>query len=352
MLRRALIAFPLLFADTGSALACATAPPQGEEVRIAEEEAAIVWNPATRTEHFIRKAAFHSTTRAFGFLVPTPTKPELSEVTDDVFRELAEGIAPRIDRARGYKISLGSWLVEGCRTLSTGMKKGETALADDPVRVIATGHVAGFDASVLEADDAAALARWLGDHGFAQSPQLTQWLARYVAERWKITAFVVASDEPGTKRFDVETRAIDMTFQTDRPFYPYREPVPARPPDATSRLLRVWMLSDARHAATLGAEPWSARVLYAAPIEAPKHLPGAGLAQLVATVFVDETSPRRGVEEIYFAPSPDRAEIRQPPIAIDDRTRIVIPIEGLIVVVLLGIRAARRRRRALLGRVP
>jgi antitoxin (DNA-binding transcriptional repressor) of toxin-antitoxin stability system len=44
--------------------ACATAPPRGEEVQIAEEEAVITWDPATRTEHFIRRASFHSTARA------------------------------------------------------------------------------------------------------------------------------------------------------------------------------------------------------------------------------------------------------------------------------------------------
>jgi hypothetical protein len=49
-------------------------------VRIAEEEAVIVWDPATKTEHFIRRAAFHSTARQFGFLVPTT--PRLTEVSD------------------------------------------------------------------------------------------------------------------------------------------------------------------------------------------------------------------------------------------------------------------------------
>ena len=64
------------------AAACATAPPRGEEVQIAEEEAVIVWDPATRTEHFIRRASFHSTARTFGFLLPTPTTPTLGELPD------------------------------------------------------------------------------------------------------------------------------------------------------------------------------------------------------------------------------------------------------------------------------
>src|SRR5262245_45994026 len=66
--------------DPAEAVACAPAPPRGEEVRIAEEEAIILWDPATRTEHFIRRAQFRSTARAFGFLVPTPATPALGEV--------------------------------------------------------------------------------------------------------------------------------------------------------------------------------------------------------------------------------------------------------------------------------
>ena len=36
---------------------CAIAPRAGESVHIAEESAVIIWNGATRTQHFIRRAA-------------------------------------------------------------------------------------------------------------------------------------------------------------------------------------------------------------------------------------------------------------------------------------------------------
>ena len=53
-------------------------------MRIAEESAVIVWEGATRTEHFVRRATFATTAADFGFLVPTPSKPELAEVVKAV----------------------------------------------------------------------------------------------------------------------------------------------------------------------------------------------------------------------------------------------------------------------------
>ena len=335
-------------ADVREADACATAPPRGEEVAIAEEEALIVWDPATRTEQFIRRARFLSTAKSFGFLVPTPTVPTLGEVPDLVFYELADAIRPAIVRdTGGVDVRVGSLLWEACPAMKA--KGGaDTAAVGAQVRVIATAHVAGFEATTVEADDAAALATWLEGHGFASSPALTQWLERYVRDKWKLTAFVVASDQQGGTSYDVATRAVKMTFQTDRPFYPYREP--AADPAATvplpgDRTLRVFFVADQRYQAMVAQAPWHARVLHSAPIEVPGELAAVAGSHRMATVFVDEVSPRRGIDELYFAPSNATVDVRQPPIVIHDPTRILIPVDLIVVVGFVGLWIARRRRR-------
>src|SRR5262245_47756248 len=75
--------------------ACAPVPRPGQFVRIAEESAVIVWDEKTRTEHFIRRATFDTDAPDFGFLVPTPTKPALAEVSDSVFNDLEYFIRPK-----------------------------------------------------------------------------------------------------------------------------------------------------------------------------------------------------------------------------------------------------------------
>jgi hypothetical protein len=321
--------------------ACATAPPVGEEARIAEEEAVIVWDPASRTEHFIRRATFVSTAGQFGFLVPTPTTPQLSEVSDSLFTELAKSIEAPIRYERSYK--LGSWF-------ATCMLKGadKSAPAASGVRVLGTANVAGFDATTLEADDAKALGEWLGQHGFAETQQLTTWLERYVANHWKVTAFVVASaagEAPG--RYGLATRAVKMSFQTDRPFYPYREPqgeAPTKLGPLGDRMLRLFFVSTERYAATLADEPWSAKVILAAPLELElAELPAVTPSFL--TVFIDDSSPRRGTDELFFGASTDRSVVRQPVRVIeDDDHAITIPVDMILIVVVIAVVVSRRWR--------
>src|SRR5262245_33760455 len=79
------------------ATGCASAPPPGARVEITDEVALIVWDEATQTEHFIRRASFRSTAADFGFLVPTPSKPDLGEADDGLFDYLATVTAPKVE---------------------------------------------------------------------------------------------------------------------------------------------------------------------------------------------------------------------------------------------------------------
>jgi len=315
---------------------CAPAPPKGAIVETADEEAVIVWDAAHHVEHFIRKAAFHSTAKAFGFLVPTPTAPKLDEVPEHVFSELDWAIAPRVRVER-------SGFEPGCICMLGGASKGADG-AEGPVHVLQTAHVAGFDATTVIADQTDALAGWLESHGFERSPALVEWLAAYVDAHWTITAFVVASDETGADRYDVATRAVHMTFPTDRPFYPYREPPTT---SKTPRLLRVFVLADQRFDATFADQPWSAgKVVFAAPLVPPSEL--AGFAHPFATVFEDTSAPRIGTDEIYFAPSADRSEVRPPDIIIHRRHEVPLDLVFLAALVLIVSLVLWRRRRRVL----
>jgi len=57
------------------ALACCPAPRSGQAVVNADQTVILIWDAATKTQHFIRKASFKSEADDFGFLVPSPSKP-------------------------------------------------------------------------------------------------------------------------------------------------------------------------------------------------------------------------------------------------------------------------------------
>ena len=331
---RWIAALGLVVLFTSPAEPCATAPPRGEEAQIADEEAVIIWDADRHVEHFIRKASFHATAASFGFLVPTPTTPELGEVSDGAFGQLLWAVAPkqRIE-SRGFE--------PGCLLMMGDQRAG----SESAVHVIQTAHVAGFDATTLEASDPAALAGWLGHHGFDTTPALTDWLDRYVATHWKVTAFVVAG-EPNS---EIATRSVRMTFSTDRPFYPYREPVSPQP-TASSRLLRVFVLASQRYAATLADKPWVATPFYAAPITVPSELVRfTGEHPIVATVFSDTSSPRRGIDEVYFAPSADQSALYQPEVVSYQRREVPLELVVIGVIAVCVVAWVLRRRRR--GRV-
>ena len=346
----AVVALLALLVDHAPAEACATAPPRGAEARVTDEEAVIIWDAAGKRETFIRRAKFHSTAKTFGFLVPTPTKPELGEVDAGVFQRLAELIRPEVQvDESGTKFEVVS-LITSC--LGASMKsKSADGVAAPAVRVIQTAHVAGMDATTLAAEDPKALADWLAAHGFESTPQLEAWLGIYTQQRWMITAFVIGSDAGERAMYDVATKAVKMTFATDVPFYPYREPEQKdADPDELAlppRMLRVFFISDKRYT----GKGWSASTLYSAPTDLPSDL-WSVKGNNWLTVFIDDASPRIAKDEVFYAPHTDQTHVKQPPIVVHKPRRIIVPLEAVafatILVVLLIVRRQRKKRAATL----
>src|SRR5262245_50280452 len=338
--------------------ACAPVPRPGQYVRIAEESAIIVWDEKTRTQHFIRRATFNTDAPDFGFLVPTPAEPALAEVNNSVFDHLEYFIRPKeIVRTEFAGVDFTPTLFSFF-LLSRSVR--DTAADVSAVRTLSTQRVAGYDAVVLEADDAAELNRWLGKHGYVSSPSLTEWLTPYMAARWKITAFKIAKDA-GYR--EVGTSAVRMSFQTDRPFFPYREPADqrdAKESQAGDRLLRVFLISSSRMDGTIGdntssAWPgqtvWSDRIpgedreMFSSLVPGDSKLP----SNTWLSVFEDKSSPRPGTDEVYFAPSKQQGTVQLPPQIRTVGRSIPVPLDLILILIgglILLMRWKRRRRLA------
>lgn len=340
--------------------ACAPAPPEGAFVSIANESAIVVWDEASKTEHFIRRASFRSEARDFGFLVPTPTKPELEAARDDAFAELERAIAPKYVTVEEWSgLSVMPLVLMPFMMFKRSAGVPAAVEASGGVTVLEEKRVAGYDAAVLEADSATALADWLRVHGYAKRPALEEWLAPYVDKRWKLTAFKIASDEDAGATREVQalgTSAVRMTFQTDRPFFPYREPRDQResvPADRSGpRALRVFFLGPARVSGAIGdgATAWRGETKWAGPFDASRapSLPFPPPAGAWLTAFEDDASPRPGVDELFFSRATTQAPFEPPPIKITQPKPVWIPLDVVLVagggVTFFVVRARRRRR--------
>jgi hypothetical protein len=333
---------------------CATARGKGEHVGIASETALIVWDEKAKTQHFIRRASFRTKVPYFGFLVPTPTKPQLAEVPDEVFVSLEEWTKPEEQTKTRYEEPL----FFGCAgaKLSTADKAAG-------VEVLARQRVAGLDAVVLKATDGKKLREWLDEHGYDARPQLTDWVEPYIKQGWIITAFQIAKTQREEDR--LSTKAVRMSFQADRPFFPYREPSDAKEDNQhRTRLLRVFVISGQRMEGTLegGKSPWPGKAVWANPLSDEQHEALTGLldSKQVSlrkgawlTVFDDESSPRAGDSDLFFAPSADQSTLKRPPIIHYRVVYVPSPEEWLCLFFVLGAPLGlllvilwRKRRRA------
>jgi hypothetical protein len=341
----------LVVGHSSPASACLPAPPDHHWVRIAEEEAVITYDPATRVEHFIRRASFQSDVADFGFIVPLPSRPTLAEADATMFERLDELTRPKLvykERVSGIDptpLVLGAFL----------MRSG-SAVAPASVRVLDQVTVAGYDAAVLAADSSEALAEWLRARGYANGPEVEAWVAPYVARRWVFAAFRIAPARGGggaeTPEKRIGSGTVDITFTTDAPFYPYREPASMRGPGATaSRSLAVYFVGPDRVGGGLGeaggSASWAGAPTYARRLDADvQGVPGASRG-LFLSKFVDRSSPRPGTDEVYFRKLDVQAELVPEPIEITLARKVPLPIDVVLLVggaaVLVG-RMVRRRR--------
>ncbi len=233
-------------------------------VVVAGEEAVIAYDSRTGTERFIRKATFDTRNRDFGFLVPTPTVPQLSESSELLFDRVHTLIrTPVVKTVTRY--------IWGRReAMATSASISSTDPFATQVQVQQTQRVGDFDTTVLKATDTSALMRWLRKHGYVSSPELWEWVEPYVRQGYAITAFRIAADVRGKKQppsagTSVALSPVCLTFQTPAPFYPYRESKSAVPRDG--RILRVYYFGDKRVTGRLGdssanaSEEWAASTI-------------------------------------------------------------------------------------------
>lgn len=326
------IALLLILAIAGASpvFACAPAPHAGEMVNVVEEAAVIVWDPATKTEHFIRRATFQGNARDFGFLVPTPTAPTLAAVDDAIFETLQEKTKRQVIERTRREIDWSFFMDD----------MDEATTAAGSVEVVQAAKVAGYDAVVLDASDAKALVDWLQEHDYATTPELEAWLDAYIRQRWMITAFKIDKSQADSAR----TEAVKMSFSTERPFFPYREP----PSSNSRRVLRIFFLGPERVAGTIGTAFWAGIPQWSDTIDEAfraKIAKAAGVAipgRLSA--FIDIGS-RSAIDDLFFSRAADQRPYIQPPQIIEHVNTVLVPLDliAIAAVILLVIGFLIRR---------
>ena len=329
-----------------------------------DESALIVWNSRTHTEQFVRRATFESKAKNFGFLVPTPSRPTLSAADDSLFGSLAHELEPKTVTKTRHSVSFAP-LVTFFFTGGSGYDDSSNAAASpgtlgigaslcEAVEVVEQKHVGNYKAVVLRASDTKSLTQWLKRHHYPVSSETRDWLAPYVRRGFFLSAFQIVSDAQSES---ARAQAVRLTFRSDAPYFPYREPKRAQSVGG-GRSLRVFFVGDNRVGARIEnegrSENWLAPTTYSAPL-APRVLTGQKLevpnGNLRLTAFEDASSPRPGWGDLKFSPSKTQSEITPPPNVIwkDERHWIPGDLLALGAATLTAFVLRRRKRATSLG---
>jgi hypothetical protein len=260
------------------------------------EQTLIVYDAEKHREHFVREVVFQEAREPFGFVVPTPARPEVAKVAKSPFAKLREEFPFR-------------WVNPDrvARVAAAGM--------GDDVQVLEVTRVGRFTAFVLSASDAAGLRSWLSRNGFAATPETAAWLAHYV----KLGFFYVAmryEPSPGDKG-KTKSETVRISFDSPLPYYPYLEPDArsGKAPGTNPRLLDIWLVSTRDFvpvAPRSGAKPdrvrpfldgsrykaKNVRAKLASAVE-PALLPDG---ELRLQRFADQKRSRMGFGDVDFVP--------------------------------------------------
>ena len=283
-------AFLLLFAQ---AIPCCVAMRPGASVLLSDENVVIVWDKARGIEHFVRQAKFTGNQKDFGFIVPTPTEPELA-LADSKVSEMLEAQIPKPKERHDETLSMAA------PTKALGK-----------VEVIRTQTVGHYDATVVRATDGNALGGWLAKNGYATRPAMEVWLDSYAKRNWIFTAFKFTGTDP---KAGTMTEAIRVSFKTDKPHYPYKMPKDTWPPNWYRPMNVYFVSSSPMKGVYEGSDSkWEAEVRYAGSLGngAVDELAGELKlkredmpAHATMTVFKNGDNPDGYAFDLNFEPRP------------------------------------------------
>lgn len=182
-------------------------PPPNYYVHETSQKAVIIQEGEIET--MVLQVSFRGNAKDFAWIVPTPSKPEIEESSDNLFSSLEELTTENYHILESAPMELGMGSIK------------DTA----KVSVIETKRVGIFKIDVLAANDAEALARWLSDHQYQFPEKQAYILENYIDNDWyftaiKVDAGLVEEDIISERLKTGHATPIKFVFKSEKIVYP------------------------------------------------------------------------------------------------------------------------------------
>jgi hypothetical protein len=224
-----------------SADPCGMVPPiytgQGVPItRVGPQRTYVFYKDGMET--YVIRPGFQGKVEEFGMLIPFPSPPALRKVPDEIFAQLAAAVDPPevvidLNPRRYYEDDMKS------ERAMPSAAAAEAPLRYDEVKVLKQEAVGMYEVAILAAGSAAALKRWMDEHGFKYPNGMDAVCNEYVkmgwvfvAEKTKVGSKPNSDPKPGMRKvnaaippgssFDGYVQAMGFRYKVDKPSVPMR----------------------------------------------------------------------------------------------------------------------------------
>ncbi|WNG84426.1 DUF2330 domain-containing protein [Mycobacterium sp. ITM-2016-00316] len=260
-------------AAPAGACGCGAYIPDRAGATVVDERALIAWDGST--EDILMSFGVSGSSERAAWVMPVPSAARVTLGDNAVFDDLAALTAPRIEYRDSWWPTF-TWLTHG----SAGAPEGVGGRPPGGVSVLATQRIGPFEVTRLAGDSTAALAAWLGDHGFPRPATLDDNLAPYVERGWEIVAIQLAPGGSGALAGTLQP--LRLSFASDTVVYPMLLSRAATVPQSVELSVLAQHRMDPSTVPVAGTEP---RLLYAGRLD-EQTAPDALAPYLAAGTFL------------------------------------------------------------------
>lgn len=241
----AMLALPLGARADGKMFSTAIADVSGAQMP--DQAALIVYDAATKKQTLAIETRFVGTGTDFGWIVPLPSRPEVTPGTTGMFPCLRGMFAPIVKRSSDggltfglivlvvFTLSLvylsGRWR-ELCAALllilffaavmmpALGTARSSAGVPIAEPEFIDRRIVGDFEVTTLESPRGEAVVGWLRDHGFHVPAAAESAVHQHAREGWSFVATRLTREKNTSE--PTTAHPLVFTFTTDAPIYPMR----------------------------------------------------------------------------------------------------------------------------------
>jgi len=184
-------------------------PRPGYWVRPGQQRAIIFYEDNTET--MIVTSGFQGNAKELVWIIPTPTKPEVSKASEEVFENIAKLAQPQYSGGYGLGVMAKSLNVE----------------SGGGVYVVESKQVDYYDVNVLVATDSQKLVQWFKDNNYEYPEEYAYVLNSYIQKGWFFTAVKVSPEAQGATEVIQDMKEghptpLKMVFLSDKIVFPLK----------------------------------------------------------------------------------------------------------------------------------